>query len=79
MAYIPDIIPPDERGRYAKGNMGKRVGFGARPAVVFSAGEFANLFWLGANVLLNRECYFTAGLDFGENIFGKTTTESLLQ
>jgi nicotinamidase-related amidase len=34
MAYVPDIIPPDERARYAKGNMGKRVGFGARPAVL---------------------------------------------
>jgi nicotinamidase-related amidase len=32
--YIPGIIPPDERQRYAKGNMGKRVGFGARPAVL---------------------------------------------
>ena len=32
--YLPDIIPPAERGRYAKGNMGKRVGFGARPAVL---------------------------------------------
>ena len=34
MSYVPDIIPPDERARYAKGNMGKRVGFGARPAVL---------------------------------------------
>lgn len=34
MSYLPDIIPPDERARYAKGNMGKRVGFGARPAVL---------------------------------------------
>src|ERR1041384_6418399 len=34
MAYVPDIIPPEERARYAKGNMGKRVGFGARPAVL---------------------------------------------
>jgi nicotinamidase-related amidase len=34
MAYVPDIIPADERARYAKGNMGKRVGFGARPAVL---------------------------------------------
>jgi maleamate amidohydrolase len=32
MAYVPDIIPPDERARYVKGNMGRRVGFGARPA-----------------------------------------------
>jgi len=34
MSYLPDIIPPDERARYAKGNMGKRVGFGDRPAVL---------------------------------------------
>ena len=34
MAYVPDIIPPEERARYAKGNMGKRAGFGARPAVL---------------------------------------------
>jgi maleamate amidohydrolase len=34
MAYVPDIIPPAERERYAKGNMGKRVGFGACPAVL---------------------------------------------
>ena len=34
MAYVPDIIPPEERERYAKGNMGKRVGFGPRPAVL---------------------------------------------
>ena len=34
MAYVPDIIPAEERERYAKGNMGKRVGFGARPAVL---------------------------------------------
>jgi hypothetical protein len=34
MAYVPDIIPPDERARYAKGNMGTRVGFGVRPAVL---------------------------------------------
>jgi len=34
MAYVPDIIPAEERARYAKGNMGKRVGFGARPAVL---------------------------------------------
>ncbi len=34
MAYVPDIIPAEERQRYAKGNMGKRVGFGARPAVL---------------------------------------------
>lgn len=34
MTYLPDIIPPDERARYAKGNMGKRVGFGARPAIL---------------------------------------------
>ena len=34
MAYVPDIIPPEERARYAKGNMGKRVGFGARPGVL---------------------------------------------
>jgi len=27
MAYVPDIIPAEERQRYAKGNMGKRVGF----------------------------------------------------
>ncbi len=29
MAYVPDIIPAEERQRYPKGNMGKRVGFGA--------------------------------------------------
>lgn len=34
MAYVPDIIPSEERARYAKGNMGKRVGFGGRPAVL---------------------------------------------
>jgi maleamate amidohydrolase len=34
MAYVPDIIPAEERERYAKGHMGKRVGFGARPAVL---------------------------------------------
>ncbi len=34
MAYVPDIIPAEERARYARGNMGKRVGFGARPAVL---------------------------------------------
>ena len=34
MAYVPDIIPPEERERYARGHMGKRVGFGARPAVL---------------------------------------------
>lgn len=34
MAYIPDLIPADERARYAKGNMGVRVGFGERPAVL---------------------------------------------
>src|SRR6266850_489681 len=34
MPHVPDIIPPEERARYAKGNMGKRVGFGARPAVL---------------------------------------------
>jgi len=34
MAYVPDIIPAEERARYAKGNMGRRVGFGARPAVL---------------------------------------------
>lgn len=34
VAYIPDIIPADERQRYAKGNMGKRVGWGARPALL---------------------------------------------
>src|SRR2546428_4816040 len=34
MAYVPEIIPAEERARYAKGNMGKRVGFGARPAVL---------------------------------------------
>ncbi len=28
MAHVPDIIPAEERQRYAKGNMGKRVGFG---------------------------------------------------
>ena len=33
MAYVP-IIPPDERARYVKGNMGTRVGFGARPALL---------------------------------------------
>jgi maleamate amidohydrolase len=32
--YIPDLIPPDERARYVKGNMGARGGFGARPAVL---------------------------------------------
>jgi hypothetical protein len=34
MAYIPDVIPPDERARFLKGNMGVRAGFGARPAVL---------------------------------------------
>jgi nicotinamidase-related amidase len=34
MAYVPDIIPAEERARYARGNMGKRVGFGVRPAVL---------------------------------------------
>jgi len=34
MAYVPDIIPAEERERYARGNMGKCVGFGARPAVL---------------------------------------------
>ena len=34
MTYVPDIIPAEERARYAKGNMGKRVGFGARPAIL---------------------------------------------
>jgi nicotinamidase-related amidase len=34
MAYVPAIIPPEERARYTKGNMGKRVGFGARAAVL---------------------------------------------
>jgi maleamate amidohydrolase len=34
MSYLPDIIPPDERARYAKGNMGKRVGFGQRAAIL---------------------------------------------
>lgn len=34
MAYVPDIIPPEERARYAKGNMGKRAGFGARPGLL---------------------------------------------
>ena len=34
MAYLPDIIPPDERARYAKGHMGRRVGFGARPGLL---------------------------------------------
>jgi len=34
MAYLPDIIPAEERARYAKGNMGKRVGFGAQPALL---------------------------------------------
>jgi len=34
MAYVPDIIPPDERARYVKGHMGRRVGFGARPAIL---------------------------------------------
>ena len=34
MAYIPDLIPPDERARYTKGNMGMRAGFGERPAVI---------------------------------------------
>jgi len=34
MAYVPEIIPPAERERYAKGHMGRRVGFGARPAVL---------------------------------------------
>ena len=33
MAYMPDIIPPEERARYAKGNMGKRVGFGTAAAL----------------------------------------------
>jgi nicotinamidase-related amidase len=34
VAYIPDIIPAAERERYARGNMGKRVGWGARPALL---------------------------------------------
>ncbi len=34
MAYIPDLIPAEERAGYAKGNMGVRVGFGKRPAVL---------------------------------------------
>jgi maleamate amidohydrolase len=34
MSYLPDIIPAQERARYVKGNMGKRVGFGARPAIL---------------------------------------------
>jgi maleamate amidohydrolase len=34
MAYIPDLIPAGERARYARGHMGKRVGFGARPVVL---------------------------------------------
>jgi len=34
MSYLPDVIPPEERARYAKGHMGKRVGFGARPAIL---------------------------------------------
>jgi nicotinamidase-related amidase len=34
MAYIPELIPPEERERYARGNMGARVGYGARPAVL---------------------------------------------
>jgi maleamate amidohydrolase len=34
MAYLPDIIPPEERARFVKGNMGARSGFGARPAVI---------------------------------------------
>ena len=34
MSYLPDVIPPEERARYAKGNMGKRVGFGSRPAIL---------------------------------------------
>ena len=31
MPYIPDVIPPDERARFSKGNMGMRAGFGAGP------------------------------------------------
>ena len=34
MAYIPDLIPAEERARYMKGNMGVRAGFGERPAVL---------------------------------------------
>ncbi len=34
MAYVPDLIPAAERERYVKGNMGKRVGWGARPALL---------------------------------------------
>lgn len=34
MAYVPDLIPAQERERYARGNMGKRVGWGARPALL---------------------------------------------
>jgi maleamate amidohydrolase len=34
VAYLPDIIPAGERERYARGNMGKRVGWGARPALL---------------------------------------------
>src|ERR1043166_9324664 len=34
MPYVPNIIPPDERARYVKGHMGRRVGFGVRPAIL---------------------------------------------
>jgi hypothetical protein len=34
MAYIPELIPPEERARYLKGYMGARVGLGAGPAVL---------------------------------------------
>jgi nicotinamidase-related amidase len=34
VGYVPELIPADERARYAKGNMGKRVGWGRRPALL---------------------------------------------
>jgi maleamate amidohydrolase len=34
MAYVPELIPPEERARYLKGNMGARAGLGPRPAVL---------------------------------------------
>lgn len=34
MPYIPSVIPEGERATYTKGNMGVRVGFGQRPAVL---------------------------------------------
>lgn len=34
MAYIPDLIPAEERARYLKGHMGARAGLGAHPAVL---------------------------------------------